>query len=83
MIITPGRQGEQLCWSGPWTRFSARTLIAAAGGITGGVGLVAGGLGGITERTIPDIVLRATGAGTYSIGLFGTAADAGAACQQS
>ena len=25
MIITAGRQGEQLCWSEPWTRFSART----------------------------------------------------------
>jgi hypothetical protein len=25
MIITAGWQGEQLCWSGLWTRFSART----------------------------------------------------------
>ena len=25
MIITAGRQGEQLCWSELWTRFSART----------------------------------------------------------
>lgn len=25
MIITAGRQAEQLCWSELWTRFSART----------------------------------------------------------
>jgi hypothetical protein len=25
LIITAGRQGWQLCWSEPWTRFSART----------------------------------------------------------
>jgi len=25
VIITAGAPGEQLCWSEPWTRFSART----------------------------------------------------------
>ena len=30
MIITAGRQGEQLCWSELWTRFSARTGDLAA-----------------------------------------------------
>jgi hypothetical protein len=25
LIITTGCPGEQLCWSGPWTGFSART----------------------------------------------------------
>ena len=27
MIITAGRPGEQLCWSEPWTGFSARTAV--------------------------------------------------------
>jgi len=26
VIITAGRQGEQLCWPEPWTRFSARII---------------------------------------------------------
>jgi len=26
VIITARRQGEQLCWPEPWTRFSARTV---------------------------------------------------------
>ena len=29
VIITGGTPGEQLCWSEPWMRFSARTLTAA------------------------------------------------------
>jgi hypothetical protein len=29
VIITAGRQGEQLCWPEPWTRFSARTTAQA------------------------------------------------------
>ena len=33
MIITAGRQGEQLCWLEPWTRFSARTRSAALAAI--------------------------------------------------
>jgi hypothetical protein len=28
MIITTGRQGEQLHWSELWTRFSARTIAS-------------------------------------------------------
>jgi len=27
VIITAGRLGEQLCWSEPWTEFSARTVL--------------------------------------------------------
>ena len=30
MIITAGRLAGQLCWSEPWTRFSARTALCVA-----------------------------------------------------
>jgi hypothetical protein len=29
VIITGGTQGKQLCWSEPWTGFSARTALPA------------------------------------------------------
>src|SRR5258708_39894312 len=32
MMITAGRQEEQLCWPEPWTRFSARTRPSALSG---------------------------------------------------
>ena len=62
MIITAGRLREQLCWSEPWTRFSART--GALGGYAAGLAAITVSIGHVLL-----ILLIATAAGAGIIAL--------------
>ena len=75
MIITGGASGEQLCWSEPWIRFSARTIVSA---LQDAVEADPG-----TEVTV-DLGRREVRAGrSWAAGASGTGGAAGAARAES